>query len=116
MPLKILCDENIPAKVCKYLKEAGHDVKLVKNGQPDKEIASQASREGRIILTFDSDFANILAYPPDQYPGIIFLKFEPPVIDLILKSLRHITVHFACPEDYKGKLIVGEPGRFRVWE
>ena len=115
MPLRFLVDENIPGNVIVSLRKSGHDVKAVSKGSSDPHIASTSIKEDRVILTFDSDFANILAYPPDIYPGIIFLRIEPPSIELILKSLDHIINHFPANADFKGRLIVGEPQRFRVW-
>jgi Domain of unknown function (DUF5615) len=47
------------------LRAAGHDaVHLREEGLirlPDREIVAKAAREGRIVLTFDLDFCDILA-------------------------------------------------------
>ena len=77
MPLRILCDENIPGAVITSLQECGFTVARVKPGSNDSEIAYQGKREKYIILTLDSDFSNILAYPPGDFFGIIRIKISP---------------------------------------
>ena len=32
--------------------------------------------KSRVLLTLDLDFANIRAYPPERYPGIIVLRLK----------------------------------------
>ena len=41
---------------------------------PDDSVASAARLEQRVIVTLDTDFGNILAYPPAEYAGIIVLR------------------------------------------
>jgi len=116
MPLKLLCDENLPSAVINFLEKRGCDVRRVKPSSPDSAIASQAKREKRIILTFDSDFANILVYPPQKFFGIIRVKIDPPFINIVINSLALIFRHFKTPKEFRGKLIIAEPEGFRVWE
>lgn len=78
--MRFKVDENLSDQVKDYLVSLGHDADTARdealNGRPDTEIAAAAKRENRILLSLDSDFANILIYPPEKYPGIIFLKLE----------------------------------------
>lgn len=115
MPQRILCDENLPNAVVDKLREWGFDAVRVTSGASDSEIAALAKRERRVILTFDSDFANILAYPPKDYFGIIRLNITPPFIDIIFNALRNCFNRFKNPEDFRGKLIILGPARLRVW-
>lgn len=85
-------------------------------GMADPEIASQAKRERRIILTFDSDFSNILAYPPRDSFDIIRIKISPPLISLIIKLLKNLLDQFKTLKEFWGKLIIVEPAKFRIWE
>ena len=116
MSLRILCDENIPGAIVLFLKEKGWDVVRVEGGSPDPEIANQARREKRILLTFDSDFANILTYPPGDYFGIVRLNISPPFIDIVIRAIKNMFEEFKSQEDFRGKLIIVEASRFRVWE
>jgi predicted nuclease of predicted toxin-antitoxin system len=71
-------DENLPLEAATTLREAGFQVETVGDealsGAADEIIASRAQQESRIFITLDLDFANIQAYPPDRYEGIVVLR------------------------------------------
>jgi predicted nuclease of predicted toxin-antitoxin system len=71
-------DENLPTEAAALFVEAGYDALTVPDrqmgGQPDPEIAAACQREGRTVVTLDLDFADIRAYPPGDYAGIIVLR------------------------------------------
>lgn len=116
MPLKVLCDENIPRAVIASLAEWGFDVARVAPGMPDPEIAARAKREGRVIITLDSDFVNVLAYPPREYPGIVRIRIHPPFITIIIPQLKNIFTVFKTQDALEGELIIVGPTGFRRWE
>jgi len=80
MTMKFLTDENIAASVVHALRDAGFDVKDVKEeqlyGVSDKEVLQLASREDRVIITHDKDFANILSFSRISHKGIILLRLQ----------------------------------------
>ena len=43
-------------------------------GQTDAAIREYAIREGRILVTLDVDFANVVRFPPQNTPGVIRLR------------------------------------------
>lgn len=69
-----------------------------------------------ILLTFDSDFSDIGAYPPENYAGIIAFQVHnhPEVIPEIFKRL--LTYLESHPEmiEYQGKILLVELHRQRV--
>ena len=71
---KFLVDENIPPAVAHFLRSKGFDVKEVKeagiHGICDAEIMDLARQEGRVLLTFDKHFSNILLYPLHSHNGV----------------------------------------------
>ncbi|GAB4434516.1 MAG: DUF5615 family PIN-like protein [Turneriella sp.] len=75
--MRFKIDENLSDHVRDFLIQLGHDLHTARqeslHGKSDDQIAA-ARREGRILLTLDSDFANILLYPPREYHDIIVLK------------------------------------------
>lgn len=115
MPLNILCDENISGAVIASLQEWGFNVASVVPSTSDPEIAARARREERIILTHDSDFASILAYPPKEFPGIIRIKVDPAFNELVIPALKRIFDHLKTAEDFRGKLIIALANSFRIW-
>ena len=77
---KFKLDENLPAEIATLLAGAGHDAVTVPQqrlgGRPDPDIALICQQETRAIITLDLDFADIRAYPPADYAGIIVLRLH----------------------------------------
>ena len=115
MPLKLLCDENVPRAIGGALEVLGCDVSRAESGAPDSRVAIRAKLEKRILLTFDSDFSNILAYPPPRYYGIIRIRIEPPFIEVVVSALRMVFAKFKTQKDFRGRLIIVGATSFRVW-
>jgi len=63
--MKSKIDENLPVEVAELLREAEHDATTVVmqqlGGEADPSIASVCQRENRILITFDTDFADLRA-------------------------------------------------------
>ena len=84
-------DENLPIEVAQALIAAGHGACTIHVqqmvGQPDPIIADVCRDEGRVLLTLDMDFADIRAYPPAEYGGLIVLRprtqSKPAVLSLV---------------------------------
>ncbi|MFN0200605.1 MAG: DUF5615 family PIN-like protein [Bacteroidia bacterium] len=76
----LLADENFPHPSTLYLKEQGFDiVSVIENeaGIEDIEVIEWAIREDRIILTFDSDFGELIFKQKYRPPaGVIFFRWE----------------------------------------
>ena len=78
--LKFKFDENMPREAAELFRNAGHDALTVLDqslgGQPDSNIASVCLHENRALVTLDLDFADIRAYPPSSYSGIVVLRLS----------------------------------------
>ncbi len=76
--MKLKVDENLPIEVAEALRLAGHDALTVHDqrltGRPDAELADVCRAEGRVLVTLDTDFANIQRYPPAQHHGLIVMR------------------------------------------
>ena len=76
--MKFKIDENLPAKVAADLRAAGHDVDTVFDeglaGTQDSSLLERAQHEERVFLTLDKGIANVQAYPPKSYSGIILFR------------------------------------------
>ena len=64
------------------LRETGYDAIAATeaglSGEPDEAVRAFAIKSGRVLITLDSDFANMLRFPPAGTPGLIRLKLHPP--------------------------------------
>ena len=84
--------ENLSQQHAATLREAGYDAVAVVEvglaGDPDDKIRAVAIKTGRVLMTLDADFANILRFPPAATPGVIRLKIHPPTEDAIAELLQ----------------------------
>lgn len=73
-------DENLPSEITSLFRSTGHDAITVYDqllvGKPDERLAFICRQEGRVLVTLDLDFADIRAYPPELYSGIIVLRLK----------------------------------------
>lgn len=64
-------DENLPAEIADMLRQAGHDAETVfdqdLSGCADSKIILMCASERRVLITLDIGFANVRAYPPEDF-------------------------------------------------
>ncbi len=76
--MKLKVDENLPEEVAALLRADGHDVETVLQeglgGAKDPRVLAACQRETRSLVTLDTDFANIVAYPPSGSAGLVVLR------------------------------------------
>ena len=61
--MRILADENIPRTMVEALRSVGHDVTAVASeapGSTDNDVVALAIREGRLLVTGDKDFGEMV--------------------------------------------------------
>jgi len=92
--VKLKIDENTPLEAADILRDAGHDALTLGQqgmlGSRDETIAERVQSEGRVLVTTDLDFADIRAYPPGDYAGIIVLRPSRQVYSLLLGMVQRI--------------------------
>jgi predicted nuclease of predicted toxin-antitoxin system len=113
--MRFLADENVPGDAVDELKAAGHDivwVRTVAPGSKDEDILELATREERIILTFDKDFGELAwrAGLPAS-PGIVLFRLPMPAAAEIGTILA---ARISERTDWAGHFTVIEPGRVRM--
>ena len=107
--MKLLADENISPNSVASLRTLGFDILHIREiglrGKPDEEVMDYALKEGRVLLTIDSDFADVRKYPPETHGGIIRMRLKfysakavNTCLELLLKALTE--------KDIKGNLVV----------
>ncbi len=109
-------DENLPVEAAALLKEHGLDAATVieqkLGGRPDPDVAAVCKAEGRALVTLDLDFANIDAYPPADYPGIVVLRLAQQDKAQVLRVLASLVPKLAGV-DLSGRLWIVEETRIR---
>ena len=75
--MKLKLDEHLSADVADAFGPV-HDVHTVSaeglDDASDRRLLDACQAEGRALVTLDTDFANILVYPPQQLAGLIVLR------------------------------------------
>ena len=78
--MKFKLDENMPTDLLLLLRQEGHDATDVAEeglaGEEDPSILEEATKEGRVLLTFDTDFASIRRFPPGSHSGIVVFRLH----------------------------------------
>ena len=113
--MKFLADECCDAGLVNALRDDGHDVLYAVEslrGATDDELLIRAFSEGRILLTEDKDFGELVYRLRQPAYGIVLLRFE--VADQALKipRTRYLLVQEA--ERLSGSFIVLEVDKVRV--
>ncbi len=93
--MKLLADENVPLATVRALQGKGLDVVMVRDvgpGATDSDVLHMARDQGRVLITLDRDFGELvfLRNHPSP-PAIIFIRtvFGNPVTGLA-EPLEHL--------------------------
>jgi predicted nuclease of predicted toxin-antitoxin system len=110
-------DENLPVEIAELLGSSGHEADTVADenasGVADTALAALCRREGRTLITLDRGFADIRAYPPGEYQGIVVLRPERQDKDAVLRLSSQL-VEALRQHPLAGYLWVLEPHRLRL--
>ena len=115
--MRFKLDENMPAGLVGDLSSAGHDTATCKEeklaGSVDAAVASHAAAEGRILVTFDLDFADIRRQPPAGHPGVLVFRLHSQDRETCRRAFERLLA--AVPEsDFQDSLIIVEDARVRI--
>ncbi|RLC58313.1 MAG: hypothetical protein DRI79_09625 [Chloroflexi bacterium] len=78
--MRFLADMGISPRSVKYLRGLGYDaVHLWEEGLDrltDGEVMAKARREGRVVLTHDLDFGELLAASGAELPSVVIFRLR----------------------------------------
>ena len=115
--MRFLADMGISQRVVTWLREQGHDathlrdegLQRLENG----DIFTKASRELRIILTWDLDFAEILALSGSNTVSAIVFRLVNTRSTHVIERLERVLLE-STQDLEDGAIISVEEGRHRV--
>lgn len=115
--MKFLADMGVSQTTVKWLNKQGFNATHVRdvnmNRSLDAEILSKAKAEGRIVLTCDLDFGDLLSASGEYSPSVIIFRLENETPANVIKRLNQVLQE--SPDALtKGSIIVVEEGRYRV--
>jgi predicted nuclease of predicted toxin-antitoxin system len=112
--MKVLLDTCVWGKVADELRVEGHDVDWVGNWPADpgdEEILARAHSEGRILVTLDKDFGELIIVYRKPHSGILR------VVDISARKQAAVIEHVLTlhgDELQAGAVITAEKGRLRI--
>jgi len=77
--MKWMVDESAGTAIAEYLRAAGHDVLSVSETMPeteDRHILARAMSEGRILITNDKDFGELIFRGGQRHHGVLLLRLH----------------------------------------
>jgi len=83
------------------------------SGATDEQILRFAVENGRILVTLDADFANIIHFPPESTHGVVRLKVHPPTEGNIQHAIQRALLVLQNI-DLTGRLAVVDGDRIRI--
>jgi len=83
------------------------------SGAADSVVRTAAIEAGRILVTLDADFGNVLRYPPAATPGIIRFRLHPATEEAIDAALRWALPRLAHAS-LLGKLVIVRENKIRI--
>lgn len=77
--MRWLADESVEVSTIEALRIAGYDVEAIREiepGAPDDRVLDRAHRRGRILITDDLDFGELVIRDRQPVPGIVLLRLS----------------------------------------
>jgi predicted nuclease of predicted toxin-antitoxin system len=118
MSKKLKLDENFSPALTDLFADAGFDAHSVLSedlsGATDLIVYETICAEKRILITFDTDFCNILRFPPEATEGIVVIRPNRPINLAAIHLLALQVLNLLATRDPKGCLWVLEPNKLRI--
>ena len=80
---------------------------------PDPFIARAATQAGRLVITLDRGFGDVLRYPPGTHAGILVLRVDDQSVRAVCEALRDVVESHRLV-DLNGCVAVYRNGELRV--
>lgn len=115
--MKFKIDENLPVDLASLLRDEGHDAATVSDqqlaGAADPDVVARCRAEARILITFDLDFSDIRAYPPDRHHGLVVMRLRQQDRDHVLRTFRRL-LPLLDEEELTERLWIVDEDRVRI--
>jgi predicted nuclease of predicted toxin-antitoxin system len=115
--MKLLLDMGVSPRTADHLNGLGHDaIHLRSQGLQllaDIEVVRLAESEGRTVVTFDLDYARIIALERLARPSVVLLRLERFTTDVVNSMLESLLADFS-DELQDGAILVVDSHRLRL--
>jgi len=100
--IKFIADVNVEKAIVDYLLEEGYDVKWIPDyncEMLDEDLLEMAKVEGRILITNDKDFGELIFLQKRLSVGIILIRIKGQKVEVKLKLIKKLF------QNYRNKLL-----------
>ena len=115
--MRFKIDENLPVEFAELLAADGHDAVSVitqgLQGKDDVTLVNRCLAEERILVTLGLDFADIRAYPPQDFHGFIVPRPDRQDRDHLINVFRAV-IPLMGREPLERHLWIVEETRVRI--
>ena len=115
--MRFLADMGISVTTVRALRQRGHDAvhagELGLDREPDNAVLQRARTDGRIVLTFDLDFGDLLAAGGQTLPSVIVFRLQDETPASVTPRLMRVIAERQA-ELSGGAIIVVQESRYRL--
>ncbi len=105
--MRFVVDESTGPSVARWLRQLGHDVFSVYDqarGLDDQAVLRRAAAEGRILITNDKDFGELIFRENRPHRGVILLRLEDERVAQKIAVLTRLLAQYA--DQLSGNFVV----------
>jgi len=113
--MRFMADESCDFSVVRARREAGHDVLCVSESSPgveDAEVIARAHADGRVVLTEDRDFGQLVFAVSRPAAGVVYLRFPAKARDAMGQAV--VALVGERRDALAGSFVTLRPGRARI--
>ncbi len=114
---RFLVDMCADVRIAEFLASGGHDVKHLRDEKlhrlPNGEIFTKAAAERRIVVTFDLDFGEIIAFSQNRNVSAVVFRLRNTRAHHVIGRLGLVLARVLTFLE-SGAIVIIEESRFRV--
>lgn len=115
--MKVLLDMGLSPRTAETLRASGYDAVHLRERRlhrlPDERVMRMAKDEGRVVVTFDLDFADLLALQRASQPSVVLFRLESFTTEQVSERTLDVLKRFS-EELTEGAIVTVDPGRERI--
>ena len=92
--MRFLLDESVDARLAATLRARAHEATVVgidhPNSLPDEDVLAIARREGRVLITNDRDFGELVFKEGHLHSGVLYFRLSTTLFSQVERRLVEV--------------------------